>query len=1483
MESKQHVIRADLRESVCNQYHIRRSPFFGVVNNKRKNTVHNKFSRLLRLFGVVGVLVVSALLVFSLAASAELTDGTGTTPDGQPAISHRFIVELQSPPLAIQYKEMVGAQSADGRLDPNSTVAQSYVAQLQAEQAAFVAQMQAVLPNARVSNYIDENGIATAQTYQIVLNAVVVDAGFEAGTAELKALSALPGVKSVYRDYKYYPQLYTSTHLINAPTAWSMVGGQEMAGKGIKIASMDGGVHKDAPMFDGTGWSYPSNFPINGLGLTSNNNGKIIASRAYFRWWDPPAPGDENPWPGTNGTPHGTHTASTAAGNLVTDAEYVGTTLPPMSGVAPGAWIMSYRVFYASVLGDGSFHTAEGLSALEDLVQDGADVVNNSWGGGPGGTGAPFDAIDQALVNTAAAGVFVSMSNGNAGPNLGTGDHPSPDYINVAASTTSGTYASGRVGQHGPTPISDTAKYNMAFSSFGPSVPIGQQLVKNYIPAEVISPTNSLGCDPFGANAFAGKTALIARGNCEFGVKVLNAEQAGASFVVVYNSAAGGDGLINMGPGAVGDQVTIPSIFVGRTGGLSLVSFGAAHPSNAQLVVDTQGFQAGSTPDIIASFSSRGPSTRNSLKPDIAAPGVNIMAQGYTVGATGEARHLGYGQVSGTSMAAPHVAGAAAILRQKYPTWTNAQIKSALMSTAKYMYIYNHDGSPAQPTDMGAGRLDIGAALDPGVILAPPAADFGLIYTGTAKLGREIQVTNVTTHTETYNITTLYTGDGFSPTTTLDGVTVSPVSLSLNPGETKTVVVEFDPALGMGIGINQGYIVLTGSDHHAHLPFFARISEVAGEADILLIDNDASASLGLPNYASYYMRTLDNLGWSYDYLNADATAGAATRFVPDVTTLLKYKAIIHFTGDNFYPDGSFTVPTPLTAGDMDRLNEYAQAGGKLIVMGQDAGWVMNAYCPDDGLGPFFYGFTLGGFCVQDSVTDGWLPNLPIVGRTDAPPAFREIFLDLTGVDNTLGSVELSGLNESTPVTDSVASGTAFFTYNNFSGRLTYFYEIDVTEPLTLTAAHIHTGTVGVSGGVLFATFPFTQPQVVTDTISWGGFVTLTPQQNADREAGRMYVNIHSTTHPGGEIRGQVPDWKIFGDGASNQIFIDEMRTSGGWPFDPSAEPYEVAQYWPLLHYPGPYNEEDGTVAMAHRDQPTLERPGTSFKGATVYTSFGLEGVNNPAPGNARWHENGGSREHLLQTFWNYLMDEPTATITSTWNITTSQILIGGIGYASNIPDARPWQGRIDWGDGSPYSDYFFTGVASHHYVECGEYTLRAEVIDTYGNSTIATGQVNVTACEQPVSGIVTAGEGGQLRSDDGVFNVDFPAGAVSGDTTLSIAKHVEPSAEMPGLSFAGKLVSITAKDANGNPVTTFAKPFTLVVKYDDSDWQNAGITYEANLNVYFYKDGVWNPIFPCNGCNHDMDKNEFTLVLDHLTEFAVAGPAHRIILPTIYR
>lgn len=1261
---------------------------------------------------IVVILVVSLLALFvmllPLAGAASIDSGVSDTvgiTSNDDIASHRLIVQLASPALA----EMTTiGHMPNGRLNLNSADAQAYIAQLKAEQNRFVSAMSAALPSASVATYINESGQPIEATYQIVYNGMSVDPGSMPRDEARRILSQIDGVKGVYLDFKHNPDLYASLPLINAPAIWSEAGGMENAGAGVKVASMDGGLHHAAPMFDGSGWSYPPGWPAAGLGDPANNTGKIIASRAYFRAWDPPSVGDENTWPGTQGTSHGTHTGSTAVGNQVV-AEYLGVT-ETVSGVAPGAWAMSYRVFYNSVTNDGSFYTVEGIAALEDIVADGADVVNNSWGGGPGSVGGEFDPLDQTLINTYNAGVFVSMSAGNAGPGKGTGDHPSPEYINVAATTTDGTLASGRLNVTAPEPVpAELLSISYASASFGAPLPVGAVTGFDYITAKSVDPANFEGCDPWPADTFTGKAAVISRGACEFGVKVLNAEEAGADFVVVYNHEAGGDGLISMGAGAVGDQVTIPSIFIGYTNGLAVVDWYDVNGPSSALEVDTLAFQAGNTPDQVIAFSSRGPSAAQTLKPDIAAPGVNILAQGYTPNATGEARHLGWGQASGTSMASPHVAGSAAILRGLHPDWSNAEIKSALMSTSKYMDIYNFDGSPAQPLDMGAGRLDLTNASDPGVILDPPSVSFGLVDTdGSATV--EVMITNITDMAETYAVSTLFTGNGFaiSQTTPLTGVVVSPASIMLDPGETETLTVMFDAASSQGVGDNQGYIVLEGDNgHDAHMPAWARVLAPAPGADVLIIDNDASVTLGFPDYASYYTSTLENLGVSYDLWDADQNYGNPTT-IPEAAVLAQYQAIIYFTGDNYYPDGTFTVSTPLTPLDMDRLTEYANMGGVIFAMGQDLAAVLDSANDDPA---FFYGSVLGGSWLQDSVTGYGPPEQPVVPLATAPSALHDVWLDL-GVP-TAALVDLSGANEVPPVaTDN--SGSASFALNSVTNELSWEITVVADTAMEITGAHIHTGTVGMNGGVEVNLTPPDAPVVVTDTLTWNGMDVLTADQVAAAEDGGLYVNVHTTAHPSGELRAQVVV-AVNGDGAGNQYYIDEIAP------DPNYEPDGLGKrypYAPLLTYPGMYNVEDGVVAMAHREQPTLENPGISYDGRSIYTTFGLEGVNNGVVAT--------SREELMQAFMNWAMDEPGVTITDISDdySDTSYVTVLQAEVSSNIDDTVGVWYRWDFGDGTDYTVPYASNIASHTYALCGEYTVRVEATDSWGNVVIGTQNIN---------------------------------------------------------------------------------------------------------------------------------------------------------------
>lgn len=1347
----------------------------------------HKFGRILRLVGLCTLLsLLMAPLVSAEAPKPPLIPDVTDGPDEAPEASHRLIVELASPPLALYYESAPRMLNAQGKLDVNSPAAQQYIAQIEAEQAAFVKEMKAALPGATVSTFINEYGMAEEATYQIVMNAVTVNPGRTDRDVARRQLAAMPGVKYVYLDLAHEPDLYASNPLIGSPTVWESaeIGGRENAGAGVKFASMDGGVHKDAPMFDGTGYSYPSGFP---KGYEENCNGKIIASRVYFRPWDPPAEGEQNPWPGETGTSHGVHTSGIAAGDVVT-ASYLGMEIADMSGVAPKAWVMSYRVFYNSVTNNGSFYNAEGIAALEDIVADGADVLNNSWGGGPSSAGGEFDALDTALINAVESGIFVSMSAGNAGPGKGTTDHPSDDYINVAATTTSGTLASGVLNVTEPEPISPTLQ-GIAYGTaeFGAPLPIGTTISHTFATAAAVDPTNVTGCDPFPADAFDGVAAVISRGGCFFSDKVRHAQQAGATFAVVYNNA--GNDLINMACGDDCSDITISSVFIGQTYGDGMVEWYDEHGTASVLEIDTQAFQSGNEPDYLASFSSRGPGVGHVLKPDIAAPGVNILSQGYTPGATGEARHLGYGQASGTSMAAPHVAGAAVLLRQIYPGWSNAEIKSAMMSTAKYMEIYNHDGSPAQPLDMGAGRLDIAAAMDPGVILDPPSLSFGALMTGTAD-SIMVEVTNITTETESYDVSTLYTGNGFLPTqtTSLPGFSVNPISITIDAGASAYFTVTFDTTAGQGIGDNQGYILMDGDNgHDAHLPAWARVQPEPADADVLIIGSDFSYLLGLPSYLSYYTSTLDDLGLTYDFWNADMYFNNPVT-IPDAATLSQYEMILIYTGDHWQPDGYFTVATPFTALDMDRLMEYLNGGGTIFAMGQDLASVLTSDATNGGT--FFYQAGLGGNFLQDSVSGYYLPDAPIVPLAGAPPAFNGFALDLSGPEMYTGMSNLLADNvityklylpilmrggttttrQASIVSASAIHGDAMFAYDAPSDRLDYTITLEEIDYPTDVSVTLNWAPAGENGPVLHTLL--SETTVETDTLVLNDAVLLEVDEGLALLNDDLYIAVETTeSAPFAAVRGQIMVAPVK-DGAANQYYIDELAHR---PDLRDANPDALEPgFVPLLKYPGDaWLMRDGIVAMSHRDQPTLERPGITYFGRSIYTSFGLEGVNGET-----------DRADLLQAFINWAMDEPTVTISNTTTANTSNLSTLQANVTSNIAGTVGWHYRWDFGDGSDYTTVFGNNVAGHVYEACGPHTVRVEATDNWGNKVIGSTEVNITECSYPlvsiqdiqtvadpetddaspydgetvwIEGIVTAGTG-EIGSSGTLFVVQDPMG-----------------------------------------------------------------------------------------------------------------------------
>jgi hypothetical protein len=547
--------------------------------------------------------------------------------------------------------------------------------------------------------------------------------------------------------------------------------------------------------------------------------------------------------------------------------------------------------------------------------------------------------------------------------------------------------------------------------------------------------------------------------------------------------------------------------------------------------------------------------------------------------------------------------------------------------------------------------------------------------------------------------------------------------MTLAAGASADFSVTFDSAAGLGIGDNQGYIVLDGDDHDAHMPAWARVYPPP-EADILVIDNDFSYLLGYPDYRAYYTAALDELGLTYDVWHADAYYNNPTT-VPDLSNLLAYKAVIYFTGDNYYPDGSFGVSTPLTELDMNRLTEYANSGGIVIAMGQDMSSVLDDSVFDD--------FVLGGDYLQDSVTGNALPDLPIVPFANAPPGFESISLNVGGPQTYTGTATLAAGNVATlkiylPLalnsvaagssvvqaqTAVSASGSASFTYDVSSNRLDYQIQIDVTAPLQITGVYLRRGAAGEVGSQAHSLLAAST--LVTPSLTLDDSLILAGADEAALLAGELYLDVRSTEHPLGELRDQLNMFPV-GDGAANQLYIDEIATLPYAPAD------FTEGFTPLFKYPGARNIQDGVVAMAHRDQPTLERPGISYLGRSIYTTFGLEGVNDGLGTT--------SRSGLLDTFLDWAMDEPTVTITDTSTYSdTSPVTLFAATVASNIAGTTGHTYRWDFGDGSAYADSYTSSVAGHQYAACATYDVRVEATDSWGNRVIGELEVTVTRCD----------------------------------------------------------------------------------------------------------------------------------------------------------
>lgn len=695
--------------------------------------------------------------------------------------------------------------------------------------------------------------------------------------AEHSRVAAIPGVQSVLPATHFRRQTATSVPFIGAGTVWNP-SGLNATGKGISIGIIDSGIDYTHADFGGSG--VPADFANNDATIIEPGTfptAKVVGGFDFVGdAYDADDPNNDVPKPdpdpldcGSDG--HGTHVAGIAAGYGVTadGKTYTGpytTNLAPSSfkvgpGVAPEALLYALKVFGCT----GT--TLVVLDALDwatdpnddNDYSDHLDVLNLSLGSPFGLTGAGD--IEQSAINKLVdLGAVVVVSGGNAGDTFYILGSPgsAEKAITVAASIDQGTVTKALQVE---SPAAIAGLYTAVEGAF--TVPLAS-LPALTGEAVYVQPTDACS-DLADAADLTGKVALIDRGDCLFVDKVQRAQQAGAIAVVMVNNVPGDP--ITMG-GTPGYTVTIPGVMISQADGARIKAHLGEKPVlrlASDLVLSHSEYA-----DELEPNSSRGPALPSSLlKPDIAAPGFSISSA--RAGSGTDAI-----EETGTSMAAPHIAGAAALLRQLRPDWPAADIKSVLMNTAVRMH--DRAGNPCPESQAGAGRVQVDkAALT--FVTAKAAGDPGSV---TLNFGAVV-VTNLFATTRDVTLKNF----GSDPVQLAVTVTnqVSDAGIALLPATnvitvpalgtiTLSIRLQVDPSLFQGaqdpanslsssglprftLGETSGQIWFQNQNTAIHLPYYASLrpgTAFAAESTVLGVPagtNDVAVGLHIKGASAH--------------------------------------------------------------------------------------------------------------------------------------------------------------------------------------------------------------------------------------------------------------------------------------------------------------------------------------------------------------------------------------------------------------------------------------------------------------------------------------------------------------------------------------------------------------------------------------------------------------------------------------------------------
>lgn len=609
-----------------------------------------------------------------------------------------YTVQLQAPPLASYRGGVPGlpatnpAARGETTLDADSPASRAYLNHLEQLQSQFLGTVTQALGRP----------VQTLAQYRYAFNGLAL----QLTPNEAEQVAKLPGVLRVQREFKRFIETDAGPEWIGAPSVWDGTAtGSAGAtlGEGVIIGVIDTGVNFDHPSFadpgpvDGHEYTNPlaDGDPLTPdyLGLCDPLTGLPFCNNKLIGVYDctdgaclAGSPEDDNG--------HGSHTASTAGGNFadaVLDAPTI-TIERRISGVAPHANLVTYKACVAI----GSCLSTSLVAAIDQATADGVDVINYSIGGGSSDPWSDADA--QAFLGARDAGILVATSAGNSGPKSETIGSPAdaPWVMSVGASTHNRKLINSLVDMTGgqTTPPGDIE---------------GKSITAGYGPAPIVHAADfgdGQCLNPFPPGTWDDEIVICDRGTIPRVSKCDNVAAGGANGCVLANTGAEGEST-------VADPHSIPAVHIGFSDAQVLEAWvrdgGSGHTATiAGTVADLNPANG----DIMAGFSSRGanPAVPGVIKPDVTAPGVDILAAFNTP--------TEYNVISGTSMSSPHGAGAAALIRALHPDLTPAEVQSVLMTSALNTTMLKEDGAtPADPFDMGAGRIDLTRAGRVGLVL----------------------------------------------------------------------------------------------------------------------------------------------------------------------------------------------------------------------------------------------------------------------------------------------------------------------------------------------------------------------------------------------------------------------------------------------------------------------------------------------------------------------------------------------------------------------------------------------------------------------------------------------------------------------------------------------------------------------------------------------------------------------------------------------